>query len=110
MAEDLPEGLKLSLRGLDFRLVPVQGKRERNTVAYVPCYACGYQHKNIPQREIVQVLIQFQEGFGQHVTPHGVESRCILDILGIPATQRKEREGGSKVGQKNGSIAVGLSV
>jgi hypothetical protein len=61
-------------------------------MAYVPCHACGINHKNIPQREIIQVLNEFQEGNGQIVTPDGIEPICILDILGLPPTQRKDRE------------------
>lgn len=69
-------------------------------MAYVPCHACGIQHKNIPQREIVQVLDEFQRGNGQKMTSHGVENICILDVLGLPPTQRKERE------NKNGRLVA----
>ena len=77
----------------------------RDIMAYVPCYACGINHKNIPQREIIQVLTEFQEGTAQVVTPEGIVSRCILDSLGLPPTQRKERE------NKNGKpIAADLAL
>lgn len=61
-------------------------------MAYVPCHACGIHHKNIPQREIVQIIEEFQSGTAQLVTRDGVLSKCILDILDLPPTQRKERE------------------
>lgn len=63
----------------------------RKHVMYVPCPPCGINHKSFTQRELIILISAFQDGSGLVMTPRGIESRCILDILGLPPTQRKER-------------------
>jgi hypothetical protein len=88
-----PRGVTLGTLGPPVSQRPgFNGKQGRSIVAYIPCYACGYRHKNIPQAEIVKILMEFQEGFAQTVGPDGIiSSKCLLDILELPPTQRKMR-------------------
>jgi hypothetical protein len=63
-----------------------------NIVAYVGCWACGHKHRNIQQADIVKILEEFQAGNGQVMTPDGVETLCILDILGVDDVMRETME------------------
>jgi hypothetical protein len=51
-------------------------------MAYLFCVYCGQDHRNILQRDMAAIAVALQEGDAQIVTKQGIESQCILKIIG----------------------------
>lgn len=58
---------------------------------YLYCEPCGLSHKELLMRDAAQIAIAFIDGEAQIVTKSGIKTRCLLDILGRPPTQKKAR-------------------